>query len=362
MKRKAILSTIVIAAMLLSAGGTVFASEKSMSKYYFLDKVNLGIQGEGNVKIGLSIFEDYIIPTFNLKLIKEFNKGKIIGCLKSETGNEIDKNGLNIDIHFPISILINIKVTELFYEYPFSVLDRKFTLDLGKLSLFETFASNKYTSDFITKSFSNDKLISGTPDTNPGIKLNLALTDEIDIDCACFTASNESALFSIFQITYKPSSYDLLKNGNYRAYIWRDSKPCYCSRHCRRGRHCISTWNYPKIYGGGISLDKKINEYFGLFGKFAYKNSNSNALKGKFLSWNTGLQATLPPNLGSIIGLAAGQIYERNCSPETQLELYYKFTLNNNITVSPSVQYFISPSNENRKHEINCGIKVNVKF
>jgi len=358
MKRKAILSTIVIAAM-LSAAGTVYASEKSMSDYYFLDKVNLGIQGEGNVKIGLSNLEDYIIPIFNLKLIKEFNKGKIIGCLKSETG-KIDKNGLNIDIYFPINTLINIKVTELFYEYPFSILDRKFTLDFGKLSLFGTFASNKYTSDFITKSFSNDKLISGTPNTNPGVKLNLALTDEIDIDCACFIASNESALFSIFQITYKPSSYDLLKNGNYRVYIWRDSKPCRYISHCVKGSHCISTWNCPKIYGGGISLDKKINEYFGLFGKFAYKNSNSNALKGKFLSWNTGLQATLPPNLGSI-GLAAGQIYEINCSPETQLELYYKSTLNNNITISPSVQYLISP-NENRKHKITCGIKVNVKF
>jgi hypothetical protein len=381
MKKKIMLVAIAVAAA-IGGGSTASASEKSTADYFSCG-ATLGIQGRYTIDLPDFVSTDYklALQIFNLKFIKALNKGKIAGCIKVGMGGKSP----NLSYSYPnlnVELANDIYITfaELFCEYPLSVLGQKFTLDFGKLSLSGTFARNNYTSDFTTKSFTTDELI--PKDFGPALKLNCSLTDEIDIDCAHFiNCENEAinACLSILQITYKPSSYNFLKNGNYRAYIWIGNR--FYNYNCpldSKYKDVCNDYDTSKIYGIGISLDKKINEYFGSFVKLAYKNPAfdthpPSTTKPKIfsLAWNAGLQATLPRNSGSI-GFAVGQFYVSSiyaecdefysASPETQLELYYKLTLDDNIILSTSIQYIGNKALEERDITITCGIKINIKF
>jgi carbohydrate-selective porin OprB len=302
---------------------------------------------------------------FDLKVIKEFeHNGKIKLRFKGGRGLGLDKavrtyGGINASADPTLDgEITRAKISELFYQQSF--FNDKLTVDFGKLNFWEFFARNNYAEDgdsqFITAAFSADLVIDSVPQRT-ALRLNYALCEKLDVDYAYFTTEVDNidkAGINILQATYKPS-----QNGNYRAYVWGNNSTHYAFNNREKSGSC----------GFGISADQAINEDFGVFVRFGYKNPsvgtyNSETLKDfklpASLMWNAGVQmkGIKWARVNDTAGFAIGQIYGSSdakgyISPnykdgaETQMELYYKFTVNNYIALTPSIQYFANPKGGN---------------
>ncbi|MDR0911895.1 MAG: carbohydrate porin [Methanobrevibacter sp.] len=237
---------------------------------------------------------------------------------------------------------------------------------IGKIGFFSYFAKNYYTGNvtnqFITEIFSKDKLINIPKDTY-AIRINYLLSKKLNFEYAYYTSIYNFNLngLNAFQVTYIDS------NTNYRLYSWVNDYNKHLFYYCKHDK-CHT------LYGGGISIDKSVNENFGLFCKCCFKNPNilllcSNKKQLIFqpnfsFLWSIGSQVTgiLPYRKKDIFGLAIGQSYANNMFQkhkqenktvfnnnilkqintnysETQIELYYNFKLNNYIHISPIIQY-----------------------
>ncbi|MDR1926292.1 MAG: carbohydrate porin [Endomicrobium sp.] len=307
----------------------------------------------------------------SLKLIKEFeNNGKILVRFKAGRGlgleaGEGEKNSLTYaqvnasadSTDFKGNILV--KITELFYQQSF--INDKLTIDFGKLDS-GPFAENKYakdkTSQFITGTFTTDKTINSMPQ-HLALRLNYTALDILDISYAYYIKDIDhidSGSFNIVQANYKP-----FKSSNYRAYLWADRK-----------HHSYTS----ETYGLGISADQKIDEIFAVFGRLGYKNlpvnvmditKNSDSFNLPLsLTWSVGteIKGTAWSRDNDAFGFAIGQIYGssklKKCknnkivtnnnyksNAETEIELYYKLTLNNHVAITPAIQYIRDPNGKN---------------
>ncbi|MDR3092591.1 MAG: carbohydrate porin, partial [Endomicrobium sp.] len=248
----------------------------------------------------------------------------------------------------------------------------KLTINFGKLSLGSHFAGNNYANDeasqFVTGSFTTDKAIIDAPSQTIALALNYAATDSFDIAYAYFTKNTgdfDRNGFNILQFTCKSS-----KNGNYRLYGWLNNNKKYSNYKIPNKKS--GTW------GLGISIDQAITEEIGVFARIGYnriKKSEDEFRDNIFsLLWNTGIQVkgSIWSRANDVVGLAVGQIYDSKGlktekisykDAETQIELYYKFALNNHIAISPIVQYFINPNAEKSSNNIFVyGIRTSFAF
>jgi carbohydrate-selective porin OprB len=124
-------------------------------------------------------------------------------------------------------------------------------------------------------------------------------------------------------------------------------------------------------HGFGISADQAVNNYLGLFARVGYKNhavefknSNNTFALPLSLIWSVGAQIKgykwLREN--DTVGIAVGQIHGSSDAKgvireynngnykdtaETQLEVYYKLTLNSYIALTPALQYVANPRGGN---------------
>jgi len=227
--------------------------------------------------------------------------------------------------------------SEFLYQKSFLVSSNKLIVNLGVFGFSKCFAKNNYADDpksqFLTGAFVSDKIIETKN------KFGLVLSYEspkIDIAGGYFAPLSDefdANGFTILQITYKPS-----KKGNYRLYGWIDT-------------------NYKKIeeiYGIGASLDQEIGKKMGVFLKFGYKSGDEKRIckDPEILLlgfWNAGIQIKDIIGLKDTLGLAVGEIYsfpkqdENFIRGETQTELYYRFELGANLSITPSIQYIVNP-------------------
>ncbi|MDR0800688.1 MAG: carbohydrate porin [Endomicrobium sp.] len=327
---------------------------------------------------------------FSLKLTKEFeNNGKLVVRFKGGEGNGLNENlqiyskineATDTDPEFlrPITVLKN---TELFYQQSF--LDNKFTVNFGKFGLGTHFAGNNYAGDknsqFLTGSFSSDKTIDAPPPLI-ALRLNYVMTD-IDIDYAHFLTKDDLNLnnfnfnlnkkLDILQVTYKP-----YKGGNYRIYTWTTNADYYSYENAKKYGTC----------GIGISADHAINERIGVFARIGHKNpyvgtkvedTKTHQLVFRLpLSslWNIGIQikSTNDDVLGFAIGRISGssvlenkKIENHKYGTETQIELYYKHKINNNIAVIANLQYLTNLKGGNAPYKYDIvvtGIRALITF
>jgi ribosomal protein S17E len=415
---KAIISLAASAFMLMSSSAPLaFAADSAAEQLGIQVETNgtFIMQGIMGAKVDEKI-KNFLRPAtykINLKLTKEFeNNGKIIAHFEGEKSTEInnkintygsinpsyskdieletdikdsisysnliekDSNLKDLYIHYTDITLL--RITELYYQQ--ALFNNKLTVNFGKLSLGRYFAGNKYandeTSQFVTGSFTTDKVIDA-PSQTIALALNYAVVDNyFDIAYAYFTKNTGNLDingFNILQATYKSS-----EKGNCRLYAWlnNDKKYSYYNNKTTDDKKSGT-------YGFGISADQAIIEEIGVFFRAGYKNhrvgiKNS---EGKFsdnilsLFWNTGIQVkgSIWSRTNDVTGFAIGQIYGskglktgqisyKNCA-ETQIELYYKFALNNHIAITPVFQYFISPNGEKSHNNIFVwGIRTSFTF
>ncbi|MDR1511630.1 MAG: carbohydrate porin [Endomicrobium sp.] len=304
------------------------------------------------------------IYTMGLDISKEFkNNNKITVSLK----------GCGINNNYPKDLYAEIIWQKSFF-------DNKLNVNFGKFGFSKYFDKNSYTGDastqFLTDFFIFNKTIESLGD-RVGLRLNYTF-EKFDIDYGYFRLlDNKFAKngFNVLQINYKPS-----KKENYRIYVWKDDRKYYVCEEKEDELRCRSG-----ISGLGVSLDREINKQIGTFAKVGYKNpfigtivkkEGTGDISSLSLLWNTGIQvkSSLWSRKDDVIGLAVGQTYRssdykeqnkfsKNYRQKTQTELYYKFTINNNFTITPVLQYTI-PSENNTKNGplIWGGIRTYFKF
>jgi len=317
---------------------------------------------------------------FDIKLTKEFEEnGKVVACFKGGRGAglEVDENGnngvntygqvnANADESLDSAANTFAKVVELYYEQ--TILNDKLTVDFGKLNFWKFFADNNFAGDdnsqFLTGSFAGDKTIDSVPQ-RPALRLNYVLFEKLDISYAYFATDLnhfDASGINIAQFNFKPST-----NGDYRLYVWGNNGVHYKYNDASKSGS----------YGFGISVDQAVKGGFGVFARCGYKEhsfgNHATDTDGKELN-NFALPLSMTWSVGSqfkgskwsrdndVLGIAIGQIYGSSDAKvviakynngkykdgaETQFEVYYKFTLNNYIALTPAFQYFANPRGGN---------------
>ncbi|MCA6069772.1 MAG: carbohydrate porin [Endomicrobium sp.] len=405
MKKKMMTVLMVSAFVLLSATSKLFAAEAGSITEQFGIKTVLdgavvmqGTPKANSTKENNNSLNDAIYTT-SVKLTKEFeNNGKIIAKFKVGRGRGLDRSlqtyaQVNSDSDHTIDSANDVfaKINELSYEQSF--LGNKLTANVGKLNFKSYFTNNKYAKEFITGTFSGDKVIDKAP-PRLALRLNYAALDELDISCAYFTNTNLDYFdikgVGILQAIYKPSQKD-----NYKVYAWLNNKEDYSSSKNINEKS--------GIYGVGISADKEINKEIGIFGRFSYKDPSVgtglrlvsedadtvlSTVHPLSMAWNIGSQmkGSSWSRANDVVGFAIGQIYgssdyrkhkvkvmtkidEENKDykddAEIQIELYYKFVVNERITLIPTAQYLASPKGGNDVTDDNIfvyGIRTQFTF
>jgi len=310
---------------------------------------------------------------FSVKLTKAFeNNGKFVVCFKGGKGlgfeGKIDQNYRPLITYAQINGNTNhtvdnhdnvlVKISELSYQRSF--IDDKLILNFGKLNL-GSFAENKYandeTSQFITGAFTEDKTIDASPH-HLGLRVDYKLLDNLDISYAYF--ATEIDRFDSKNINIFQSNYKFIKNGNYKIYIWRNNNS---DSYYSYKDNSVKLANY----GFGISADQEINDSFAVFTRFGYKNpsiGNREVQAPLCMIWNAGSQikGLAWSRTNDIIGVAIGQIYgsgdfkksnilnkyNYKDTPETEMELYYRLSINKYIDITPNLQYIINPNGGNQ--------------
>jgi carbohydrate-selective porin OprB len=330
-------------------------------------------------EITLSFFDNKPFNSVDIKFLKLLtSSSKIVLCIEGNSEICINKMFKDEKIYKSLDFQLKLKLSKLFYET--ILLNNKFTVTLGKIGFFSYFAQNTYAGDskkqFVTAIFSKDQLID-IPQEPCALRINYVLSKKFNVDYAYYMSmpTNHINLHDLnaLQITYCDST------TNCRLYSWLSS-------------HSHSKNNeYHKLYGGGLSLDKKISKTFGLFYRYCYKNNsyfNNQQLPLSFL-WSIGSQVTGPIHhrTKDTLGVAIGKVYKNllfldhqqvyiskrllnkfsipmNQQTKTQIELYYNFQLNNRINISPIIQYFITSVDINTQKLSSCiyGIRTNIKF
>jgi hypothetical protein len=317
---------------------------------------------------------------FDLKLIKEFENGKVETRFKggNGTGLELDGDGSNgVNTYAQVNANADstfsgtiepAKVAELYYEQRILILEKELTIDFGKLNLWAFFSANEFAGDdsdqFLTGAFCGDKTIDFVVPERPALRLNYALNDKFAISYAYFTTDLnhiDANGINIAQFHFKP-----IIGSNYRLYVWGNNSIHYkfSDPNSKSGTH-----------GFGISADQTLNDVFGLFARFGYKNHAAELKENdKFalplsLSWSIGAQikGSTWSRENDVVGIAVGQIYGSSDAKdvikeynngtykdaaETQFEVYYKFTINSHIALTPAFQYFANPRGGNTLNNV----------
>ena len=356
---------VVVLTTVISTSKTVFASDNLAEELQtnISAKGTFILQATASEKSNNSYSGLYNTYTTNLEISKKLkDNGKITVNLKGGMSNyTIDKNNL---AYTTINKNANSKdlYIEVIYHHELFFYNR-LNIDLGKFGIGKHFDKNTYADDtstqFLTGSFVSNGTIESLGD-RLGLRANYTL-DRFDIDYGYFgsidnTFDNDG--FNILQINYKPS-----KKENYRIYGWMDN----------RNKIFISKEDEPKqkskTFGIGVSLDREINKQIGIFARFGYKNPYIQT-KSPSLLWSGGTQINglLLSRTNDTIGLAIGQIYASNSTkkhnkhPETQIELYYKLVISDNLAISPVLQCAVHPKGKARENLFIYGIRTHFKF
>ncbi|MDR2666111.1 MAG: carbohydrate porin [Endomicrobium sp.] len=357
---------VVVLTTTISMSKTVFASDNLTEELQtnISAKGTFILQAMTTEKSNNSYSGLYNTYTTNLEISKELkDNAKITVNLKGGMSNyTIDRNDL---AYTAINKNANSKdlYIEVIYHHE-SFFCNRLNIDLGKFGISKHFDKNSYADDtstqFLTGSFVSNGTIESLGD-RLGLRANYAL-DRFDIDYGYFSSINntfDNNGFNILQINYKPS-----KKENYRIYGWMDN----------RKKDFILKENKPKqkskTFGMGVSLDREINKQIAIFARFGYKNPYIQT-KSPSLLWSGGTQikGSLLSRTNDTIGLAIGQIYASNFTkkysnkhPETQIELYYKLVISDNLAISPVLQCAVHPKGKTRENLFIYGIRTHFKF
>jgi hypothetical protein len=243
-----------------------------------------------------------------------------------------------------------------------NLFNKKLTIDFGRLNPTLYFDVNTIANDetcqFLASIFVNNVAVP-FPNYTLGLRVKYSICDSLDLNYAYFNrdddvwAELDKNNSNFFEVTYKPYN-----NGNYRLLVWKDFQKEYTQ-------------------GFGFNLDQSLSNDIIIFSRLGYQNSNSpyiidNSTCNK--SWSIGFQLNgdVWSRLKDKLGLAVGQNFVEKISyktPETQTEVYYKYSFNDFFAMTPIFQHVDCPhsglSNDETavtKNIFTFGVRTNITF
>jgi len=258
----------------------------------------------------------------------------------------------------------NVRLTEFWYEQ--NLFKDKAAFSFGKLDPTAYFDTNDVanceTTQFLGRIFRNSPTIE-FPDNTAGLRLAVLPLEWLELGYGVFDGNSDwenigDNLFNIGQVTFKPKPFDL--PGNYRFLGWNNN-----SDHTRWLDNSKQKEN---SYGFGLSFDQKVSDIVTLFTRYSWqdpKTYNPNIMATGDLnysletSWSAGFQVEGKPwgRENDILAFAIGEAIAsgdykdagagldpaRKAKHEGHSEAYYKFHMNDHLSISPDIQYIWNP-------------------
>jgi Carbohydrate-selective porin len=261
------------------------------------------------------------------------------------------------------------EVTELWYEQP--LFDEKVTVTFGKLNAAGYFDDNAVANDeteqFLAAMFVNNTAIA-MPDNSLGLRVTYSPLEKLDITYAYFNQNEgwgniDCGGWNAIQATFK-----LSETGNYRVMYWGSNQEAFSHKDGKAA----------SVYGIAFSLDQAVSETVSLFARYGYQNPEVSEISG---SWSLGAQfgGSMWTRENDAIGVAVGQNMvskdyvdsfkaqgeDYKDDSETQAEVYYKLGINDNIALTPVMQYVSKPMGGNTTEDnaiFTFGIRTQISF
>ncbi|MGM0599973.1 MAG: carbohydrate porin [Candidatus Rifleibacteriota bacterium] len=354
-------------------------NSKKTAEWYEKFDVGVGLTGvfqtTSNVKKRLNPDKDVTDGTmsFDLEITNQIDKNnEVFTLFESGSGDGVDGNvsslsGFNDDADDDE----NLRLTEAWYETRFA--NEKFRFRLGKLDLTTDFDTNAVanceTEQFFSTGFVNNLAIGFPDDNGPGLMFFASLNEFLEAGVGLADADADwdnlnDDLFSIFEVNYKPKNKN--RPGNYRFFCWANK-----SDH-------VDLTNAAKTgeinHGYGFSFDQMVSDATTVFARYGQQRETVAQIEK---AWSTGFQ-TSAESFGrkdDIIGFAYGKALTGNswrtgagatginCEDEHHAELYYSFKVNENLKLSPDIQWLKNAEGDkDNKNVWAFGVRAQLSF
>ncbi len=294
--------------------------------------------------------------------------GIVLNNMGDESGLPIDEARAELEAELGLGLLhgtnddaigfgesgeSNVHVLEAWFEG--SYFDELFTLTVGKVDLTNYLEANAVANDetaqFLSSGFVNNLTVDFPDDNGPGVRLNIAPVDFLEINVGVADAGAEwdnifDDGFCMLELNVKPEIGGL--EGNYRLYGWLSDKD-----------HENIDTGEKEDYGTGygISADQQLPGGLTIFGRIGVADDDIYAVE---TAWSAGdqLGGALWGREDDVIACAYGEalingdypvwqtLEEANLTvgDEQHFEAYYSLAVNENITISPDVQLINNPA------------------
>lgn len=311
--------------------------------------------------------------SFDLEITNQIDKNnEFFTLFESGSGAGVDDNvstlsGFNDDADDDE----NLRLTEAWYETRFA--NEKFRFRLGKLDLTTDFDTNAVanceTEQFLSTGFVNNLAIGFPDDNGPGLMFFASLNEFLQAGVGLADADADwdnlnDDLFSIFEVNYKPQNNN--RPGNYRVFCWTNK-----SDHVDLNNAA----NTGEInHGYGFSFDQMVSDTTTVFARYGRQRETVSQIEK---AWSAGFQ-TSAESFGrkdDIIGFAYGKALTGNswrkgarakginCANEHHAELYYSFKVNENLQLSPDIQWLNNAEGDKDNKNIWAfGVRAQLSF
>jgi carbohydrate-selective porin OprB len=272
----------------------------------------------------------------------------------------------------------NLRLTELWYEHRFCA--HRIALKMGKIDL--TGPCGRHESSFDANALANDEcaqfLSSGFvgnlavefPDDNSFALVLWGSPHElIDVGLGLADADADwdnvfDNSFVILELDFKPTVAG--RPGNYRLYAWLNDKDHTEIKDLTKTKEEGS--------GVGVSLDQELTDIVSAFARFGRQQDDVYPVEG---AWSVGLQysASFIGRQDDFFGIAYGQakiggdqrdvdkLTGVRTGDEDHLEAYYNFKVNDNLSISPGVQYVNNVNGDKDNGEVWAfGVRAHLSF
>lgn len=249
----------------------------------------------------------------------------------------------------------DVQITEAWYEQ--YLFDRQVSVTGGKIDATAYIDTNEYANDessqFLGHIFRNSSVIDWPDDNNPGVRIYISPGSVNFMDIEAVYMEEGGGLDNLFaepfiaaQLNFMPAKafgYDeQMWGGNCRAYFWYNRGP----RARVQDPDVVEKGNT----GFGFSVDQKITDVYGVFGRFGWSSPQKN---DPGYDWSAGGRMTgrYWKREEDVVAAAVGQVIpgkgyrggDGSDKAETHLEAYYAFKVNDHLTLSPGMQIIWQP-------------------
>jgi len=240
-------------------------------------------------------------------------------------------------------------------------------LTAGKIDMSNYFDSNAVANDengqFLAGAFVHSGVL-GVPANGPGVRLEAKLAEPLTFglgygsgDAGSDDASDSADIFdhgfAIAELGYKLKAGEL--EGNYRIYASVDGAlPDAEIKLVQKN-----------ALGFGVSLDQQVTDKLTLFARYGQRDKDVYATTA---AWSVGGQyaGMIPGRKDDVLGFAYGQIKAVAAIADSQeklAEAYYKIKVNDQIEVSPVVQYLMNPAGiNNADNVVALALRTQISF